>query len=687
MHPGKEAPIAGPIASPAQPAVPVQAEQLRTAAEAALARVVSKSVLVRTTDELLHELQVHQIELEMQNETLRQTQLALKESLDRYIDLYEFAPVVYLTLTDSGRIAEINLTGVTLFGESRSALLNRGFVSFVVAEEQDEWYQHFRHALKHPERRSCEVHLQRKDGKTFYASLVFLLATPSDSAAPLRIALTDITARRAAEGEFNQMSLVVAQSPVSIVITDRGGYIVYVNEAFSVASGYAVAEVFGKNPRILKSGRTDPQTYIELWAALTAGKSWHGEFINRRKDGTEYHEVATISPLRQADGKITHYLAVKTDITDLNQAMSTLQRTRLAKSAAGLGVYDVDVISDKHEWDGLVRDIWGVGPDDSIDSAIFLAGVHPDDRVAVATSFNSLLDQLGNGECNTEYRVVNRIDGTVRNLAVNARAIVEAGRVVRVVGALRDVSAEKQIEQKRQERRNSMSLLANQQVAAQTAAAIAHELNQPLVSISAYSEAALRMLLGGSKDPDKLMRSLEGAVEQAQRAGETLHELLDFLHKGVAMSAPVDLNEVVHTALASAVESGYGGFHPEVQLEPNLQPVLANRLQLEKVMLNLLNNGVDAMRGAGIPAAAITITVRTTKAGNMAQVTVQDCGPGVDSETAQRIFQPFFTTKSEGIGLGLSISRALVESHGGSLWLDPENKVGAAFHFTVPFAQ
>jgi C4-dicarboxylate-specific signal transduction histidine kinase len=114
--------------------------------------------------------------------------------------------------------------------------------------------------------------------------------------------------------------------------------------------------------------------------------------------------------------------------------------------------------------------------------------------------------------------------------------------------------------------------------------------------------------------------------------------------------------------------------------------VLANRLQLEKVVLNLLNNGVDAMRGAGISTAAISITVRTAEAGKMAQVTVHDSGPGLDAETAKRIFQPFFTTKSEGIGLGLSISRALVESHGGSLWLDLGDNTGATFHFTVPFA-
>ena len=518
----------------------------------------------------------------------------------------------------------------------------------------------------------------------------FSFAIYQPAAGEIVAVIENVSERKRAEDELRKLSLAVEQSPVSIVITDLDGCIEYVNPAFSLASGYSAAEALGQNPRLLKSGLTAPETYAELWATLVAGKIWQGEFVNRHKDGSNYIEAATISPLRQADGQVSHYVAVKADITALKRTLAELRssddRLRLAKTAAGLGIFDRDIVSGRYDWDERAREFWGVGPDEPVTFTTFMAGVHPDDRAATQAAIDRALDPRSNGEYRAEYRVISCADGSVRDIAANGLVFFESGRAVRVVGTLKDVSTQKQMEKELKERRSEMELLIRQQVAAQTAAAIAHELNQPLISVSAYSEAGLRMLRGGIKSPEKLARALEGAVEQAHRAGRTLHDLLDFLHKGDVALGPVDLNAVVLDALAIAEESGYGGFRPVLELQHDLPPVLANRLQLQKVMVNLLHNGVDAMRGAGVPTEAITITVQTMAESNMAQVTVKDSGPGLDADTAHRIFEPFFTTKVEGTGLGLAISRALIEAHGGQLWADRESGSGATFHFTLPFA-
>ncbi len=505
------------------------------------------------------------------------------------------------------------------------------------------------------------------------------------------ICLTEnITERKQAEDELHKLSQAVAQSPVSIVITDLDARIQYVNPAFTLVSGYTAAEAMCQNPRLLKSSRTPQETYQALWAALKAGKVWRGEFINRRKDGTEFFEDATIAPLRQADGQITHYVGVKTDITGFKRAMAELRasedRFLLAKTAAGLGLYDHDLVHGTIEWDARAREFWGIGPDEPVNFATFTAGIHPDDRRTTQIAVDQAYDPAGSGRYFAEYRVVSRADGRVRHIMASGQVFFDNGKAVRSIGILRDISAEKRLAKADQERRSEMEGLINQQVAAQTAAAIAHELNQPLVAVSAYSEAALRMLRGGKQDPEKLLHALDGAMTQAQRAGRTLHELLDFLHQGEVLLGPVDINDVVLSALAIAEESGYSGFHTVIELEPGLPPVLANRLQLQKVMVNLLYNGVEAMRSARKPAAALTITVRTMKERNLAQVTVQDSGPGLDEETVHRIFDPFFTTKSEGIGLGLAISRSLIEANGGQLWADIKAGPGATFHFVLPFA-
>lgn len=248
------------------------------------------------------------------------------------------------------------------------------------------------------------------------------------------------------------------------------------------------------------------------------------------------------------------------------------------------------------------------------------------------------------------------------------------------------ITAQIVLEKEMDERRNSIKYLQKFQVASHTTLAIVHELNQPLAAISAYSEVALRALDSDTINLDTLNRALKGCVEQSQRAGNCLHELLNFLHAGKSIVEPFDLNDTVYGALSLVQNDGFGRFLRTLELEHGLPSVLGNRSQIKKVLVNLLRNGAEAMREAGLSTEAITITVKTMAETNMAQVTVQDSGPGLNIETSKRVFEPFFTTKSNGLGLGLAISRSMIEGNGGQLWLEPNNKSGATFHFTLPFA-
>ena len=519
-------------------------------------------------------------------------------------------------------------------------------------------------------------------------------ANAAYAAAPGEVILmVENVSERVRVGEqLRKLSLAVEQSPTSIIITDMNGRIEYVNPAFTSVSGYSGAEVLGQNPRLLQSGRTPRETYTDLWATISAGKVWRGHFANRRKDGTEYYESATISALNLEGGRVSHYVAVKEDVTELRQAMDGLRlseaRLRLALDAAGLCLFDAAVHEGTLElsWDRGLRELWGLAPGDAADFPAFLAGVHPDDRVAVQQAIDRALDPAGDGQYGAEYRVVSRRDGAVRPVSATGKALFEESTAVRLLGVVKDVSEQKRLQKEARERRNEMEMLLNQQVAAHTAAAIAHELNQPLVAVSAYSEAAAAMLASGARQPEKLSRALQGAVEQAQRAGRTLHELLEFLHKGETLREPVDLNAVVRSAVAIAEEKSYGTLQTTVDLEANLPSVQANSLQIQKVLVNLLENSTEAMREAGISPSRVHVTVRTEARASLARVTVQDSGPGLTPDLAERIFEPFFTTKPKGVGLGLAISRALVEAHGGQLWAEASTGPGATFHFTLPFA-
>jgi len=162
--------------------------------------------------------------------------------------------------------------------------------------------------------------------------------------------------------------------------------------------------------------------------------------------------------------------------------------------------------------------------------------------------------------------------------------------------------------------------------------------------------------------------------------------LLAFLQESEIKTERLNLNDLINEALDITRNDGYGEFYPVLQLEQNMPAVQGNRTQVQKVLVNLIRNAVEAMRIADAPSSKITILVQSLAETNMAMVIVKDSGPGLDQVMAKRIFDPFFSTKPNGIGMGLAISRALIEANGGQLWVDPDVRAGAKFHFTLPFA-
>jgi two-component system cell cycle sensor histidine kinase/response regulator CckA len=302
---------------------------LRHRAEGKLSRSpdTTQELEGKTHEEIIHELQVHQIELEMQNEELKRVQLELEESRDKYQDkyrdLYEFAPVGYLTLTRKGIIKEANLTGATLLGMPRPKLTGRGFGRFVAPESLEEWYKHIVTVLRHEKKQSCGLQLKREDGSTFYARLETIrMAAPiepqreNNGGHEIRIAVTDITERKMAEESRKLLSAAIEHAAEGIVITDATGIIQYVNPSEEIISGYSRYELIGQGAEIFKSDKHDEDFHANMWETIRAGKVWSGSFINRKKDGTEYNEDSTISPVYDKSGKLTNFIAVKHDVTE-----------------------------------------------------------------------------------------------------------------------------------------------------------------------------------------------------------------------------------------------------------------------------------------------------------------------------------------------------------------------------------
>jgi diguanylate cyclase (GGDEF)-like protein/PAS domain S-box-containing protein len=298
---------------------------LRAKAEAVIAHVLRPDAPGRPAEELLHELQVHQIELEMQNEELQRTQLALEEARDRYRDLYEFAPVGYFALTDKVLISEVNLTGATMLGEVRKRLLQRRFARFVIPADSDRFHRLIGSALRHGEREACDLGIRRADGSVIQAQLDCVRVSAVDQPPTARLILTDITQRKRAEAEL-RIAATAFESQEGMLVTDATTSILRVNQAFADITGFTAAEVVGQTPRMFRSGRHDAAFYAGMWKDITRIGRWRGEVWNLHKSGKTYPVWLTITAVKDEDGVVTHYVGTLIDITQRKSVETDIEQ-------------------------------------------------------------------------------------------------------------------------------------------------------------------------------------------------------------------------------------------------------------------------------------------------------------------------------------------------------------------------
>lgn len=480
--------------------------------------------------------------------------------------------------------------------------------------------------------------------------------------------------------------------PDAMLLADENGHITLANPAALKLFSYTIEDICKLNVEALMPARHREyhQHYRNAFTRRPEKRSMSNgrALVALRSDGLELTVDISLTPLKTNEQLYILATFYPSDRRrNAEEAYKTSEeRLKLATKAADLAVFDFDSNRNVLHWDEDMRLLWGAESNESVSNKRFITVIHPEDRKARQSALDSAIDPKGSGEYNSEYRVINPSDGSEQWVSAVGRMHFEDGHATRLVGVARNITRQKMFEDQLRKQRNENEILFKEQVAAQTISAIAHEINQPLTAISAYSEVALRAMKDGGNYPSNLKRALEGCVHQAQRAGDSLHELLSFLNKSELVMEPFDLNRTAKEALNIAKDDGYGGFYPELQLEKEMPNVIGNKTQVQKVIVNLIRNAVEAMRGAGIEESKIVITVQTHKSINMAHLLVKDTGPGLDAETQKHIFEPFFTTKPTGIGMGLSISRALIEANGGELWFEPNATKGATFHFTLPFA-
>lgn len=248
-------------------------------------------------------------------------------------------------------------------------------------------------------------------------------------------------------------------------------------------------------------------------------------------------------------------------------------------------------------------------------------------------------------------------------------------------GFIRDLTERQETETRLQELQSELVHVSRLTALGEMASALAHELNQPLGAIANYLQGSADLLAREPVPREKLQAALGKASDQAVRAGEIIRRLREFVARGETERRPESLAKLIEEASALAlVGAKEHGVSIRYAMDPAVDLVLADRVQIQQVVLNLIRNAIDAMEESA--TRKLAIAVRPAE-GGLAEISVADTGPGISPEIADQLFQPFVTTKREGMGVGLSISRTIVEAHGGRLWAESNPEGGATFRFTL----
>lgn len=260
----------------------------------------------------------------------------------------------------------------------------------------------------------------------------------------------------------------------------------------------------------------------------------------------------------------------------------------------------------------------------------------------------------------------------------------EHGAVEFVIGTGIDITEQRRVEELAQRRQSELAHVGRLSTMGQMATEIAHELNQPLFAIASYADACLRLYKRhASEECDELAEALQEVSKQAARAGKIIERIRRFVRKESPQRAPVELNRLVkEMAQLVAVEARSHHVKINLHLASGEVPVLGDNILLEQVLVNLVRNAIEAMDA--LPSSARCLTIATAIQNGSAEVAVADSGPGMTPELCARVFEPFYTTKSHGMGMGLSISQSIIETHGGQLSATPNAEGGTTFRFRLP---
>ena len=523
-----------------------------------------------------------------------------------------------------------------------------------------------------------ELQNKRKDGVEFPVSLSTSIIYDDfgEEIAIIGVA-TDITEQKLAEDEILKLLKAVEQNPATIIITDLNGTIEYVNPKFSEITGFTPSEAIGNNPRIFKSGKTNAKEYAKLWMTISSGRTWKGEFCNVKKNGEIFWESASISPIINDSGIITHYIAIKEDITDIKKAEKALRDSENYFRSVVLNAPVISFVLDK---EGIFKLSEGRG--------LLKLGLQPGEVVGLSAfdvyrDFPIIIEGITNSLAGKYQLLETEIQDSIFDVVYNP-VFDRNGNVSEVIGVAIDITEQKKTEldliklkEKAEESdRLKSAFLAN----------MSHEIRTPMNSILGFASLLKEAAPGG--------REQETYIDIIETSSARLLNLINDLiviSKVESGQIEITFSEINLQELFGflcrlfKVEANQKGvdFSADHSLNDENVEIITDREKLFTILNNLIKNSLKYTQSG-------TIRFGCNFKNNMYEFFVHDTGIGIPPDKLEIVFERFvqadisLSRRFDGAGLGLSISKAFVEKLGGEIWLESEIGVGTCFYFTLP---
>jgi two-component system sensor kinase FixL len=483
---------------------------------------------------------------------------------------------------------------------------------------------------------------------------------------------------------------VLATALDAAIAMKEDGTIAEWNHVAERTFGWTFREVHGKKvgevimpPEFRRAHEEGLERYLRTGIPRALGK--HIEVVAVDRSGREFAAELSTTEVRHGGERL--FLGFIRDISERKEAEAKIaevtERLNLAVRTHSIGIFDTDVANGKVYWDRELETIYGYEPGEfaaTIDA--WRQHVVPADRERVLRQFAAAIAAKAT-ELAYNYRIRRR-DGEIRHIEASARFFYdEEGRNTRRVGVNIDVTSRKLTERRLSETQAELAHLSRLSSLGAMASSLGHELNQPLTAVANYLAAAKSLLM---KDPsgisEKAVEALEHASANTLRAGELIRRLRAMSMKQPMQRQLTSLANILHETAALALPNGpLSGVSIDVSVDRGADQVFADPLLVQQVVFNLLRNAVEAMAstGGGIRVGAAVLDK------DFVLISVADDGPGLDSQVEAQLFTAFVSTKNEGMGVGLSICRTIIESQGGKIWASSSPE-GTTFSFTLPRA-